>query len=269
VTTADLEPAANQIQAWVESGGVYVGTARPGGSGGTPFAVSHGFTSAQETTAADLEIPGTMFRVALSHASPVTLGAGGFDYWYNLGEDVLSPSTTGVNAARYPGSAPDFFVSGYQQGDQVLRNSAALVDETLGDGHVVLFSGEPNYRAYTEGSAFLLANALVYPAGAGAGGSTDVSSPAASSAVRAAQASAHPATGPGRPIRLEVPAGQVAAALAVVRGFTSDVTATTGGSTSVLTIPNPLGIDVEDHPFAFRLLPALRAAGVTVRSAVL
>jgi len=65
-----------------------------------------------------------------------------------------------------------------------------------------------------------------------------------------------------------VPAAQSAAALAVVRRFTSDVTTSTVGSSAVLLIPNPLGLDVEQHPFASRLLPALRAAGITVRSSI-
>jgi len=34
-------------------------------------------------------------------------------------------------------------------------------------------------------------------------------------------------------------------------------------------VPNPAGLDVEEHPFGIQLVPALEDAGVKVRSAIL
>jgi len=263
-----LTRAKKNVEDWIAGGGVYVGTARPGGTGGTPLAVASGFTSSGLSSPADLQVPGTLFRVALDHRSPVTLGAGDFAYWYHLGEEVLSPSATGVNAGLYPATAPDFFVSGFAAGEDVLKGTAALVDEGLGSGRVVLFSGEPNFRAFTDGTALLLANAITYPLSA-APATIDITSRAAALAVAAAMASAGPVTGPGRPFVIEVPTNQAKAALAAIGQFTSDVTVKRARNSAFLTIPNPVGLDVEEHPFAFLLLPALDQAGLEVRSAIL
>ena len=40
-------------------------------------------------------------------------------------------------------------------------------------------------------------------------------------------------------------------------------------NSAFLTIPNPEDLDVEEHPFAIQLVPALEDAGVKVRSAIL
>jgi hypothetical protein len=268
ISTFDLALAGPQIESWIQAGGVYVGTTRPGDTGGTPYAVEQGFTSAGLGGTRGLQVPGSLFRVKLDHSSPATLGASPFDYWFQLGEGILTPSRTGVNPGRYPGHGVDFWHSGYATGERALEGSAALVDERLGSGHVILFSGEPNYRAFTEGSAFLLANAIAYPS-EGVIGGIDVGSPAAARAVRAAMATARFAFGPGRPIRIEVSQAQAVAALTVARSFTDRVWVEPRGQSVVMVIPNPTGLDPERHAFSWRLLPALRAAGVTVHSAIL
>ncbi len=268
VNTNYLVRAKKDIQDWIASGGIYVGEARPGGTGGTPFAVASGFTSSSLSTPAGLGVPGTMFRVALNHQSPVTLGAPDFAYWYGLGEQLLSPSSTGVTAGSYPATEPDFFVSGYASGADVLKGTAALVDEKLGSGRVILFSGEMDYRAYTDGTAFLLANAITYPLSA-APATVDVTSSAAAALVAAASASAGPETGPGQAFQIEVPTNQVKAALDAIAPYTTDVTVKRARNSGFLTIPNPEGLDAEQSPLAIELLPALAAAGVQVRSAIM
>ena len=45
----------------------------------------------------------------------------------------------------------------------VLRGTAAVVDEANGDGRVVLFGFDPNYRAFTDGTATMLTNAILGP----------------------------------------------------------------------------------------------------------
>jgi hypothetical protein len=54
-------------------------------------------------------------------------------------------------------------VSGFAEGEEQLHGTAAVVDEAYGDGRVVLFGFEPNYRAFTDGTAKLLRNAILGP----------------------------------------------------------------------------------------------------------
>jgi hypothetical protein len=269
-STSDLAGAGEaQIDSWINAGGIYIGTSRTGSTGGTPFAISNGYTSSTATNVAGMQIPGTIFRVKAADTSPVALGASTpYAYWYHLGERKLSLSTTGANAMVFPSATPEFFTSGYATGHDPLKGSAALVDEARGSGRVILFSGEPNFRGFVEGASFFLANSLIYPFGAGAV-AVDTASPAAAAATAAAAGSVGPETGPGRPIRIEVPAAESNAALAVLQAFTQDVRVEEVGGSAFLEISNPLGLDMEDHPFSMNIVPALDAAGVTVRSAIL
>ena len=54
-------------------------------------------------------------------------------------------------------------VSGYARDPAVLAGTPAVLDATLGAGRVVLFAGDPSFRAYAEGAQRLLANALLAP----------------------------------------------------------------------------------------------------------
>jgi hypothetical protein len=268
--TTSLAPAQVQIDQWIQAGGIYVGTTRPGNTGGTPFAISSGWTSSTATAVSGLQVPGTIFRTALGNTdSHVTLGASdSYAYWYHLGERELSLSTTGFNALVFPSSEPEFFTSGYATGHDPLKGSAALVDETRGSGRVILFSGEPNFRGFVEGASFFLINSLIYPLGA-APQTVDTASAAAADDVAQARISSDVAYGPGRPIRIEVPQEQADAALAVLQGFSPNVRIESAGGSAFFEIPNPEGVTSEDHPFSRELLPALGAAGVTVLSAIL
>jgi hypothetical protein len=87
--------------------------------------------------------------------------------------------------------------------------------------------------------------------------------------VERARISSDVAYGPGRPIRIEVPQDQSAAALGVLQGFTPNVRTESAAGSTFFEIPNPEGLSAEDHPFSRELLPALDVAGVTVLSAIL
>jgi hypothetical protein len=57
--------------------------------------------------------------------------------------------------------AADLLISGGLAGGDALAGSPALVDVTLGKGHVVLFSFNPTWRCETHGSYFFIFNALL------------------------------------------------------------------------------------------------------------
>ena len=66
----------------------------------------------------------------------------------------MTAGQPGHVVARFPGGGTeDFFVSGFARGESELGGTAAVVDEPVGDGRVVLFSTDPNYRAWTLGHA--------------------------------------------------------------------------------------------------------------------
>ena len=64
-------------------------------------------------------------------------------------------------AVRFPDPAsPRWFVSGFEDGAEELGGTAAVVDEPYADGRVVAFAGEPNFRAFTDGTQKILWNAI-------------------------------------------------------------------------------------------------------------
>lgn len=270
VTASTLIAAAPQIHLFVQAGGTYVGTNRSGATGGTSLATQIGLTTARSTPLAGAEVGGTAFRVDLADAV-VTAGSPDDEaFWFNLGENVLSASTTGSSPVTYS-TGEDFWFSGYGTGVDGLAGTSVVVHEAAGQGNVVLFSGEPNFRAYTEGPSFLLLNALLVngpddqPAGA-----RDVTSPLAAADVAAAQASVAGRLdqGPGRPITMQVERADLDAAMDVITGFTTDLTTEpTDRGTVLIRIPNPNQLDFESHPFIHQLRHAFETAGVALLSA--
>jgi hypothetical protein len=266
VTTAALDPVETQVRSWIEAGGIYVGTAR-GSTGGTPYAISSGYTSSSQSTPPGYLVPGSLFRVRVESGTPVTLGSSPFASWWNRDDEALSLSTTGLNPVTYPASEPDFWLSGYAEGDDGLKGTAGLVEEQMGSGRVILFSGEPNFRAYTEGPAFYLANAIAYPKPA-APRLQRVNAPEARDQVRMAQSSTAPIE-PGRALQIVVGAPDAHEARAVLAGFAERVDVELARDKAFLRIANPRGLDADEHPFARLLLPALRRAGIRVLAAAL
>jgi hypothetical protein len=69
---------------------------------------------------------------------------------------------------RYADSK-ELLVSGLLDNGGDLAQHAAIIDEPYGDGHVVLFSNNPFWRAETKGSYFLVFNAIMNFDNLGAG----------------------------------------------------------------------------------------------------
>ena len=63
---------------------------------------------------------------------------------------------------RFAASTEDLLISGGLRNGGPLANAPAVVDVTLGDGHVVLFSFNPFWRSHTHGSYALLFNTLMH-----------------------------------------------------------------------------------------------------------
>ena len=62
---------------------------------------------------------------------------------------------------QFPASADDMLLSGTLEGGSTLANRAQLVDETIGQGHVVMFAIRPFWRWQTQGTYAMGFNAIM------------------------------------------------------------------------------------------------------------
>ena len=63
---------------------------------------------------------------------------------------------------RFASDVNELLISGGLRNGRTLTNAPAVVDVTLGDGHVVLFSFNPFWRSHTHGSYALLFNTFMH-----------------------------------------------------------------------------------------------------------
>ncbi len=74
--------------------------------------------------------------------------------------NLIPPAARPRVVLRYS-DARDLLVSGLLDGGAELAQHAAVIDAPFGDGHVLLFSNNPFWRGETQGSYFLVFNALL------------------------------------------------------------------------------------------------------------
>src|SRR5438552_8931446 len=150
-----LGPAAlAQIQAFVRAGGRYIGwRAR-----GVAIAGAAGVTGARAETPPGLKAPGTAVELQLDPSSPLAWGMPSQVYALDEDDPVLRFGDGVVG--RYPAPG-DLWHAGYIAGAGALGNTPAVLDAPFGAGDVVLFSFDPAFRGYADGTERLLANALL------------------------------------------------------------------------------------------------------------
>ncbi|MBY8874753.1 carboxypeptidase [Micromonospora sp. PLK6-60] len=262
------------LRAWIAAGHTYVGLRNEG----TRLARAAGLTSTTEVTKpADYRMIGSHLRVDVDHASPVALGRPAEDFEFNNGDPILRASTTGTNVLSYP-TGGTFWANGYTTRADLLKGTTALVDEPTGAGRAVLFAFNPLFRAYNESGQHLVANALLAPTAgapvaraATARAATAQADPALIDPARVAAAAA-PAPenlgGEWRPITVEVAAADLARTRDLVAGFTDEARTSVLGGSAYLVIPNPDGLQADEHPYLGDLVRALHDAGIPLRSLV-
>ena len=255
VATQSLgKPGKDALRAWVNHGGRFIGI-----RGGTELAARVGLTTAR-LRAAHSDVPGSLFRVALNQSSPLADGVGRFDWALYDYDDVMT-IVDGAAPVRFPAFASeDFFVSGFASGEDELGGTAAVADEPVGAGRLVLFTTDPNYRAWTQGMQKVLWNALFGPdpwAGR---------APNAGSAARAADEAAAIAAAQALPdssaIRLSVHQRDADATRALVRKYTASYTVAKSTGKVTFLIANPDGLSADEHPFVGLLSEDLVDAGI-------
>jgi hypothetical protein len=243
---------------WVNAGGDYVGW-----RGGVDLAARLGLTTAR-IAEPHSDIAGTLIRVAVDPASPLAAGVGPFNWVFYDYDLVMTASSPTQVVARFPAfGSEDFFVSGFARGESELGGTAAVTDEPVGAGRVVLFSTDPNYRAWTVGMQKMLRNAVL------AGGTFTAAAARAGSQTRvpaekAAKDAAANVAALESPLRLSVDRLSVDSAATVLARFGAAYTLRETGNKATFLISNPGGLTGDEHPYAAALPDALRAAGVSV-----
>ena len=114
------------------------------------------------TTRGAQRIGGAIFSAALDTTHPLAFGYGGETPLFRNHEIFFEPSATqGATVARYASSP---LLSGYispkRHGE--LAGTAALIARRQGDGAVVLFADNPNFRAFWYGTNGLFLNAVFF-----------------------------------------------------------------------------------------------------------
>ena len=174
-----------KLKAWVQSGGVLIGI---GGAGdfaalkdvglSTITAVGADSGKADSTVQADAPplrsptapsrdkpewLPGSIFRATLDRTHWLTLGYEQSQLPVFLdGSTFWKPSKGGANPVAFTGDS--LVLSGFVWPDnteRLLKGTAWAVVENQGDGRVVLFLGDPLFRAFWRGTARLVTNAIL------------------------------------------------------------------------------------------------------------
>jgi hypothetical protein len=253
-----LGPAGRQaLVDWVAGGGRYVGW-----QGGTRLAAALGITTATlaEPTS---DIPGSPLRVRVDRDSPLGDDVGRFAWAFYAYDLVMRASDPAQVAVAYPpADHPDFFVSGFAAGEEELGGTAAVIDEPVGSGRAVLFSFEPNFRAFTDGTQRLLRNAVLGPSPA----AEPVGAASRAGQVARSRAAAGRLSELERPLRVTVAASGAAETERLLRGFGARFETRRADGQVHFVVANPRGLAADEHPFVAELARQLRARNLPVRA---
>ena len=111
-----------------------------------------------------IEVPGALLRAIVDHDHFLTFGYAESEMAFLVNSDVFfTASDTGTNVVTF--AEESLWLSGVVWPDnteQLIAGTAAVVDEPLGEGHMVLFSDEPAYRALWHGTTRMFLNAILY-----------------------------------------------------------------------------------------------------------
>lgn len=151
------EEGVDALRVWIDAGGRYVGYK----FGGALLAERLGLTSAGMRNP-DFTVEGPLIRVRIDPSSPLGDGVGRW-VWVVYDDDDLVDVRPSAAPLRYPELGEGFQVSGVALHTQDLAGRVAAVDEPFGDGRVVLFPFDVNFRGYTLGTLRVLWNAIVGP----------------------------------------------------------------------------------------------------------
>jgi hypothetical protein len=121
-------------------------------------------TSPSANNAAPQYLPGSHFDVVLDRTHWLTSGYDRPRVTVMLeGDTFLTLSKEGANVGVFP-STGKLHRAGWawpENTERLLRNTAYLIDEPVGGGHVVLFANEPMFRGWWRALDKLVLNAVL------------------------------------------------------------------------------------------------------------
>jgi hypothetical protein len=152
------------IISWGQSVNLFEGTLKIGeGEDAEEFILPFSDIS-PELQKAGLYVPGSLVTIELKENHPLTLGMPSETGVFSRGRPVFRTSIPGFDMDRrviatYP--EKDILLSGYAAEEEKMGNKSAMVWLKKGEGQLVLFGFNPQFRASTQGSFKLLFNALL------------------------------------------------------------------------------------------------------------
>lgn len=233
---------------WVTNGGRYVGYL-----GGTELAIKAGISTAL-LSASHTAAPGTLIRVGLEAGSP--LASGMSKAWIMYNDDAVMKPGQGMAAASFP--AGEQKTSGLAIGVDELAGSAAVIDEPVGSGRSIVFSFDPNFRAWTEGTQRILWNALFDSTAPSPTTTTAQASVSRQDAIDAAKRAVKALPDAGKAIRIVVRPVDADATRALLQRYGAEFREAGQGERVVFVIANRDGLDREEHPYMLQLERELR-----------
>jgi hypothetical protein len=183
------EDGIERLKTWVRSGGVLIGWGGVGDFASHKDVGLSTVTSASPDSGAkaDTTVPGTVPPIISATAAardrvewiPGAIFRATLDttHWLAYGYDTdklpvfiegdvfWKPSRGGANPAIFSDAANALLLSGFTWPDnttRLLKGTTWSVVENQGGGHVVLFLGDPLFRAFWRGPARMLTNAILF-----------------------------------------------------------------------------------------------------------
>jgi hypothetical protein len=242
------------LRTWVQGGGRLVAW-----QGGAVLAARAGIGTAMFNTS-NTNMPGSLVRVALDPSSPLATGVGN-SVWVMYDDDARMDAGLGAAAGRFPSGTQQ--VDGLDIGASSLAGTSVVADEHVGQGRVISFSIDPNFRGWTEGTWRLLWNALLGPDPATARSSAGLATRRSAERAARTAAASLPDIGPS-PLRIGVARTQATRATALLGARGIQAFSTRQGQTTILLVPNRHERSAEEYDFT-KVVQWLRAGGVQVR----
>ena len=108
-------------------------------------------------------IPGAILRVKLDQTHFLSYGYGEAVNVLMNSSSIFAPSRNGRNVATFANKR-DLRVSGLVWAEmmEALPGKAYLIDEQVGQGHIILYADDPNFRAYWDGLDRLFLNSVLF-----------------------------------------------------------------------------------------------------------
>ncbi|MCF8345961.1 MAG: hypothetical protein K9G38_02020, partial [Bacteroidales bacterium] len=111
-----------------------------------------------------LDVPGSLLRIELLADHPLTLGMPRQTGVFSRGRPVFRTSLPGFDMDRrviatYP--EKEVLMSGYAAEEERIGNQGAMIWLKMGEGQLVLFGFNPQFRASTQSTFKLLFNAVL------------------------------------------------------------------------------------------------------------